>query len=324
LGRAFVRSFLTEHPELAQIRVMARDELKYYQFSLEFPSESFPKLQSYVGDVRDFDRVKEISSGVDIVIHAAAMKHLNYCENNPGECLKTNYEGTRNVVKAVLENKVSRAILVSTDKAVEPVSVYGNSKQAAERIFQSKSDDTSKLSVIRLGNIWSSNGSVLPHFMKLKKSGLLPLKHAESTRFFGTVSETFQTLLFALGSMKGGEVYIPKWSSVKILDIARIVCGDDCKIAITHLENYERVHEKLLSGNEITRAFENSDHLMVPCAETSQNQALDNYGMLKTRVGAYSSEDPQHLLSDNNLRKQLEELTPLEANGHSHLTGISN
>ena len=135
LGRGFVRRFLKDYPEWAEIRIMARDESKHYRFSLEFPSDRFPKVKSFVGDVRDFDRVKEVSNGVDVVIHAAAMKHLYYCENNPSECFKTNNEGTRNVAKAVFENKVPKTILISTDKAVEPASVYGNSKQAAEKIF---------------------------------------------------------------------------------------------------------------------------------------------------------------------------------------------
>ncbi|MDA0195202.1 MAG: polysaccharide biosynthesis protein [Bacteroidetes bacterium] len=308
LGRGFVRSFVRDHPEIGEIRVMARDESKHYQFSLEFPPDRFPKIRNFIGDVRDFDRLKDLSTGVDVLIHAAAMKHLYYCESNPGECLKTNSEGTRNVVKAAIENNVSKSVFISTDKAVEPISVYGNSKQAAEKIFQSRSNQNSKFSIMRFGNIWGSSGSVLPHFMALRVKGNLPLKHASSTRFFGTVHQAFKTLLFAIETMQGGEVYIPKWQSVKIMDMAKIVGSNKCKISITHLENYEKVHEKLMADNEKTRAFENKEHLLIPNEDIDQDRALDVYQMLKAGFVNFSSDNPSNLLEIEMLEKVLEPL----------------
>ncbi|WP_420581901.1 polysaccharide biosynthesis protein [Reichenbachiella sp.] len=268
LGQAFVKKVLTEYTDIKSITIYSRDEMKQYELRRKYPADQFPMFRWVIGDIRDADRLSEKMKGADIVIHAAAMKHIPICEENPEECLKTNVEGTKNVIHSAIEHGVKKTILASTDKAVDPISIYGNSKQAAEKLFLNAGNDNSKFAIVRLGNIWGSRGSVVPLFKELSKTGVIPITHPDMTRFFCTEEQSADSFLYALKKMKGGEIVIPKMESKKITDIANEL-APDCIYEIIGLRGFEKVGEKLVSDIELDRLIETEKHWVIGKNTTS-------------------------------------------------------
>ena len=207
LGKALTKEILDRHPNIGKIIVFSRDEQKHFQMRQEFSSEKFPNLEFKIGDIRDFDSVKSSFNGVDYVIHAAAMKHVHLSESNPEECIKTNVGGAQNVIKAAQETEVTKIVALSTDKACAPVNLYGATKLTSDKLFIAANNNSTKIrhSVVRYGNVMSSNGSVIPFFLKKKSSGSLPITDPEMTRFNITLNEGVKMVLFALENAWGGE-----------------------------------------------------------------------------------------------------------------------
>lgn len=288
LGQAFIKKALAEYPNIREITIYSRDEMKQYELRRTYPSASFPHMKWVIGDIRDAERLSEKMKGADIVIHAAAMKHIPICEENPEECLKTNVEGTKNVIHAALENGVKKTVLASTDKAVDPISIYGNSKQAAEKLFLRASTEQSKFAVIRLGNIWGSRGSVVPLFQELAKTGLIPITHSDMTRFFCTETQSAKSLLFSLEAMLGGEIFIPKMEAKKIMDIAKKI-APACEYKIIGLRGFEKIGEKLASDIELDRLKETEAHWIIDRkvaspVSTTKYKELDSSSLLKYQL----------------------------------------
>lgn len=265
LGKALLKKVLAKYPEVSKVTIFSRDEMKQYDLRRQYPSDDFPQLNWVIGDVRDRQRLTSKMKGSSIVIHSAAMKHIPICEENPEECLKTNVEGTKNIIHAAIENEVEKTILCSTDKAVDPISIYGNSKQAAEKLFLNVNSDRSKFSVLRLGNIWGSRGSVVPLFKALSKTGVIPITHSEMTRFFCTEEQATDSLLFAINKMQGGEIIIPKMAALKITDLANDL-APGCKHQVVGLRGFEKISEKLVSSFELDNTFESDEHFIVNTA----------------------------------------------------------
>ncbi|SMD36497.1 Polysaccharide biosynthesis protein [Reichenbachiella faecimaris] len=262
LGQAFIKKALTEFPKIKEITIYSRDEMKQYDLRREYPSGSFPRMNWVIGDIRDAERLNDKMKKTDIVIHAAAMKHIPICEENPEECLKTNVEGTKNVIHAAIENKVKKIVLASTDKAVDPISIYGNSKQAAEKLFLNASNEVSKFAIVRLGNIWGSRGSVVPLFKELAKTGIIPITHPDMTRFFCTEDQSADAVHYTLKNMKGGEIIIPKMKARKISDLAKEL-APECAYKIIGLRGFEKIGEKLASDIELERLHESKHFWMI-------------------------------------------------------------
>ncbi|MEO9967600.1 MAG: polysaccharide biosynthesis protein [Reichenbachiella sp.] len=262
LGQSFIKKVLNSYSEVGKITIYSRDEMKQYELGRLYPSNQYPQIRWVIGDVRDRSRLVSKMAGADIVIHAAAMKHIPICEENPEECIKTNVEGTKNVIFSALENGVKKTVLCSTDKAVDPISIYGNSKEAAEKLFLNASTASSKFAIIRLGNIWGSRGSVVPLFKELSKTGVIPITHPDMTRFFCSESQTTDSLIYALEHMLGGEIFIPKMSSRRIVDIAKEI-GPDCAHHVIGLRGFEKISEKLITDTEKERTIENSSYWIV-------------------------------------------------------------
>ena len=221
LGRELTKEIFQKHPNIGKIIVFSRDEQKHFQMRQEFSLEKFPKLEFKIGDIRDFDSVKSSFQGVDYVIHAAAMKHVHLSESNPEECIKTNVGGAQNVINAAQESNVSNIVALSTDKACAPVNLYGATKLTSDKLFiaANNSKNTNiKFSVVRYGNVMSSNGSVIPYFLKKKSSGVLPITDPEMTRFNITLSQGVEMVLYALENAWGGELFVPKIPSYNIMD----------------------------------------------------------------------------------------------------------
>ena len=210
----------------------SRDEQKQFVMAQEYPHAQYPSIRFFIGDVRDFDRLKRALEGVDIVIHAAAMKHVHIAEYNPDECVKTNIGGAENVIRACLETRVKDVVALSTDKACAPINLYGATKLASDKLFIAanniRGNHQIKFSVVRYGNVMGSNGSVMPFFMNKRKEGVLPITDPAMTRFNISLEDGVEMVLHALETAWGGELFVPKIPSYRIMDVAEAI-GPECE-----------------------------------------------------------------------------------------------
>jgi len=262
-GKKFVEIALRYHKPKV-IRIYSRDELKQSEMAKEFPRSR--GVRYFIGDVRDKERLNRAMKGVDIVIHAAALKQVPSCEYNPLETIKTNIIGTANVIEAAIDNDVERAIFVSTDKAVNPVNLYGATKLCAERLFiQGNSyvgEKGTKLSCTRYGNVLGSRGSVVPIFLEQKKQGVITITDKEMTRFWITLEEGVNFVIDCLKRMKGGEIFIPKVPSMKIVDLAEVI-APQAKKKIIGIRPGEKINEILLTDEEAPHTKEFKDYFVI-------------------------------------------------------------
>lgn len=253
LGKALVKYFLTNHPEVKKIIVFSRDEQKQFQMALEYPENTYPQIRFFIGDVRDKERLITAFNGVNYVIHAAAMKHVPIAEYNPDECVKTNIDGARNVIHASLVSNVERVVALSTDKACAPINLYGATKLASDKLFVAANNITGtnpiRFSVVRYGNVMGSNGSVIPFFLSKRKEGLLPITDPNMTRFNISLSGGVDMVMHALFNAWGGEIFVPKIPSYKIMDVARAI-GPDCEHKVVGIRPGEKVHEEMISASD--------------------------------------------------------------------------
>lgn len=262
-GNAFTKHVL-DNLDVNKLVIFSRDEFKQSEMAKKFKNDS--RLRFFVGDVRDKDRLKKAFHGIDFVIHAAALKQVPACEYNPGEAVNTNILGTKNVLDMALEQNVSRTISLSTDKAVNPVNLYGATKLVGERlVIQSNSyvgKRDIKFACTRYGNVINSRGSVIPLFREQVVSGQLTVTHPDMTRFMMTIEKAVELVVNSIQSMHGGEIFVPKLGSRRVLDIAREI-GGDCDITFTGIRPGEKIHEVLISSDEARHTVEYSDYYVV-------------------------------------------------------------
>ncbi len=307
-GRACVKKLLEEHnPKV--IRVFSRDELKQWNMQREFNDS--PKLRFLVGDVRDAARVRRASEGVDIIIHAAAMKQVPACEYNPMEAIKTNVDGAMNVINAALDNNIPRVIALSTDKAASPVNLYGATKLCSDRLFvQSNSyrgHRQTAFSVVRYGNVMGSRGSVIPLFQMQKAKGELTITDERMTRFWITLSDAVDLVLTSLEIMQGGEMFVPKIPSMKLVDLAKTI-APEATCRIVGIRPGEKLHECLVTKEEGRIAYEMSDRYVVFSPSLQEiNYDMKKYaGAKKLPEGfEYYSDTNEQILSEKDMRKLL-------------------
>lgn len=250
-GRAFIKSLLEKKDFKGTIRVFSRGEYEQYQLQQLYIDD--PRLRFLIGDVRDKDRLHRAMQGVSTIIHSAALKHITIAEYNPFEVIKTNIVGSQNVVEAAIDAKIKQAILISSDKATYPISLYGATKLAAERIFVQGniyvSNQQTTFAVARFGNIMNSRGSVVPLFRKQSQSGILSLTHPDMTRFWITPPQAASFVLMSLSKMKGGEIFVPKLPSIKLIDLAQAI-APGAKYQFTGIRQGEKIHEELMTEQE--------------------------------------------------------------------------
>lgn len=251
--------FLIDRPEIGTIRIFSRDEFKQSEMQKKLNSD---KLRFFIGDVRDEKRVQSALYQADIVIHAAAMKQVPACEYNPQEAVKTNIGGTENVISACLDQGVERAIFISTDKAVDPINLYGSTKLVAEKVWLNANNvHRTKFSLTRWGNVISSRGSVIPLFEEQAKTGTVTVTHKDMTRFLISLDEAVEFAWFVLGTMTGGETFIPELPSARVVDIARLV-APRAEIEYIGVREGEKLHETLGA-----RYFSNDKHRLLDMKE---------------------------------------------------------
>ena len=254
LGKALTKYILEKWPNLKRLVIYSRDEQKQFQMAQEFSHNEFPSLRYFIGDVRDFDRLKRALIGIDYVIHTAAMKHVHIAEYNPDECIKTNIGGAENLIRACLETNVSKVVALSTDKACAPINLYGATKLTSDKLFVAanniKGSKDIQFSVVRYGNVMGSNGSVIPFFIKKKKEdNILPITVENMTRFNITLQGGVEMVIHSLENAWGGEIFVPKIPSYKILDVAKAV-GPECDINVIGIRPGEKIHEEMITASD--------------------------------------------------------------------------
>jgi len=296
-GRAFVAKLLKEK-SIKKIIVFSRDEFKQSHMQNELKQHN-SKLRFFIGDVRDIDRLKRAFEGVDIVVHAAALKQVPAIEYNPFEAVKTNIFGSQNVVEAALDNNVSKVLLISSDKAVQPVNLYGATKLAAERLFVAANSYSGKKTVFgvaRYGNVIGSRGSFIEIINKQKETGEINLTDAEMTRFWISVDKVMEVIMDAIKKMEGGEIFVPKMKSLKVSDVIKHL-APNCKAKIIGVRPGEKIHETLITKHEDGRTFD-LENVYVIKSEfdfASRTDWLKNETLVKKNFD-YSSNNLEFLL----------------------------
>ncbi len=253
LGKELTKTILAQWPDVKRLVIYSRDEQKQFQMAQEYPESKYPAMRYFIGDVRDLDRLKRAFSGIDYVIHAAAMKHVHIAEYNPDECVKTNVGGAENVIKAALSSGVSKVVALSTDKACAPINLYGATKLTSDKLFIAANNirgtQDIKISVVRYGNVMGSNGSVIPFFLQKKASGVLPITDPNMTRFNITLADGVKMVLHALEHAWGGELFVPKIPSYRITDLAQAI-GPDCEHPVIGIRPGEKIHEEMITSSD--------------------------------------------------------------------------
>jgi len=246
--------------------IFSRDELKQFEMAQRFSDEKYPNVRYFIGNVRDKERLRRAFHGVDYVIHAAALKQIPAAEYNPFEAVKTNILGAENVIDVAIDQKVKKVIALSTDKAANPINLYGATKLCSDKLFIAGNSyvgrDHSCFSVVRYGNVIGSRGSVVPFFLKQKETGVLPITDPRMTRFWVTLDQAAQFVLDCLARMVGGELFVPKLPSMNIIDLAKAI-APECKTKIIGIRPGEKLHEAMITKDDARRTLEFDDYFLV-------------------------------------------------------------
>jgi UDP-N-acetylglucosamine 4,6-dehydratase len=259
LGKALTSHIFKNHSDIKKLIILSRDEQKQFQMAQEFPEINFPQIRYFLGDVRDEQRLIRAFQGVDIVIHAAAMKHVHLAEYNPDECIKTNIGGAQNVINATLQTSVSNVVALSTDKACAPINLYGATKLTSDKLFVAanniKGTNPIKFSVVRYGNVMGSNGSVIPFFLKKKDEGKLPITDTAMTRFNISLQGGVDMVMHAIEHAWGGEIFVPKIPSYRITDVAKAI-APNCEQEIVGIRPGEKIHEEMITASDSFNTYD--------------------------------------------------------------------
>ena len=254
-GKMFTKLILKKHPNVKRLVILSRDEQKHFQMAQEFPENENPQIRYFIGDVRDANRLETAFEDIDVVIHAAAMKHVHLAEYNPMECVKTNINGAENVINAALKKGVKNVVALSTDKAAAPINLYGATKLASDKLFiaanNMKGKRDIKFSVVRYGNVMGSNGSVMPFFLNKKKTGadFLPITDDKMTRFNISLEDGCEMVFYAIENAWGGEMFIPKIPSYRISDVATAI-APEMQQKIVGIRPGEKLHEEMITSSD--------------------------------------------------------------------------
>lgn len=258
-GKKFVDTVLKKYPDVKRLVIYSRDELKQYEMAQLYPPNQYPMVRFFIGDVRNAERLKRACEGIDIIVHAAALKHVPIAEYNPMECIQTNVMGAENVINAALDCGVKRVVALSTDKAAAPINLYGATKLCSDKLFIAANNIKGKrdlrFSVVRYGNVLGSRGSVVPFFLEKRGSGSLPITHEDMTRFNITLEEGVDMVLHAIEHAWGGELFVPKIPSYRIGTVADAV-GPNCEKKIVGIRPGEKIHEEMITETDSLNTFD--------------------------------------------------------------------
>ncbi len=258
-GKKFTETIFNRYPDVKRVVIYSRGEVLQYEMKQKYPHEKYPQIRFFIGDIRDKDRLKRACEGIDVIIHTAAIKQVDTAEYNPTECIRTNIDGAENVISCALECGVKNVVALSTDKACAPINLYGATKLVSDKLFTAanniKGSKDIRFSAVRYGNVMGSRGSVIPFFMSKKNENMLPITHPEMTRFNISLQDGVNMVMYAIENALGGEIFIPKIPSYKIMDVAEAIApGVETKIV--GIRPGEKLHEEMITDTDALNTIE--------------------------------------------------------------------
>lgn len=311
-GKKFVEMVFQKYPDISRLVIYSRDELKQYEMAQHYPISKYPQIRFFVGDVRDGERLKRACEGIDIIIHAAALKQVPIAEYNPMECIRTNVLGAENVVNAALDCGVKAVVALSTDKAAAPINLYGATKLCSDKLFiaanNMKGKRDLKFSVVRYGNVLNSRGSVVPFFIAKKKTGVIPITHESMTRFNITLEEGVNLVLQAIDSAWGGELFVPKIPSYRITEMAKAI-APECKTEIVGIRPGEKIHEEMITESDSIYTYDCGDYYVILPSHVAWNVEswISKFNAKKVETGfRYNSGENDNWLDADSLRSLIQ------------------
>jgi UDP-N-acetylglucosamine 4,6-dehydratase len=300
-GKAFVGRLLSMK-DVKKVIVFSRDELKQFEMQEIYKSE---KLRYFLGDVRDYNRLEQVTYDVDIVVHAAAMKQIPAAEYNPMEAIKTNILGAENVIKAAIYNNVSKVVALSTDKAANPANLYGATKLCSDKLFVAGNlmagKRETRFSVVRYGNVLGSRGSVIPFFLEKAKTGEIPITDPRMTRFWLSLDQGVDFVINSLNRMIGGEIFVPKIPSFKVTDVASVV-APNIKQQTIGIRHGEKLHEVMITEDDSLNTLEFDDHYVISNSPKTYKNNLGKAGNLVKEGFRFSSETNPDWFTDTTFK----------------------
>jgi UDP-N-acetylglucosamine 4,6-dehydratase (inverting) len=303
LGKQLTKRIYKQWPNVKRLVIFSRDEQKQFQMAQEYPHDKYKSIRFFIGDIRDKERIIRAMEGIDIVIHAAAMKHVHLAEYNPTEAVKTNIIGGQNVIDACLANNVKHVVALSTDKAAAPINLYGTTKLTSDKLFIAanniKGSRNIKFSVVRYGNVMGSNGSVIPFFHQKRKEGELPITDKSMTRFNISLDEGVDMVFHAIKNAWGGEIFIPKIPSYNITDVAKAICPD-CTQNEIGIRPGEKLHEEMITSSDSFFTYDLGNYYVILPSQPvfDLNDFVKKHQAKKVDLGfSYNSKDNEHFLS---------------------------
>ena len=312
-GKKMVEILLEKYPDVRRIVVYSRDELKQFEMEQVWPVQKYPQMRYFIGDVRDRDRLRRAMQGIDMVVHAAALKQVPAAEYNPFEAIKTNVLGAQNVIETALDEGIHKVVALSTDKAAAPINLYGATKLCSDKLFVSannfKGSADIKFSVVRYGNVMGSRGSVIPFFLKHRDKGVIPITDTRMTRFNITLEEGVGLVMFALTRMWGGEIFVPRIPSYRILDVAEAI-APGCRREIVGIRPGEKLHEEMITETDALATLEFKKHFVILPSMSlwDVNLYSETFEGRLCRPGfRYSSGDNDEWLTVDDLRRLIRE-----------------
>ena len=315
-GKAFVKTVVALYPDLKRLVIFSRDELKQFEMAQQFPPAKYPAIRYFIGDMRDEKRLRRALEGIDVVVHAAALKQVPAAEYNPFECIKTNVLGAQNLIEACLDSDVRRVVALSTDKAAAPINLYGATKLCSDKLFVAANNIRGardlRFSVVRYGNVMGSRGSVIPFFLEKRKEGVLPITDPAMTRFNISLQEGVDMVLWSLQHAWGGEILVPKIPSYRIMDVAQAV-GPDCEHPVVGVRAGEKIHEEMITASDSFNTVDMGRYYAILPGAASDYSVADycrQDGVRPVPAGfCYNSGTNEHFLSVDELREMVAEQT---------------
>ncbi len=311
-GKNFVKKILYKYPKIKRLVIFSRDEFKQYEMSKIFPQKKYPGIRYFLGDIRDFQRLKTALKNIDIVIHAAALKQVDTAEYNPVEFVNTNIIGAKNIINAANEENVKKIVALSTDKAVAPINLYGATKLCSDKLFIAANNyigkKKCKFSVVRYGNVVGSRGSVLKVFLDNKDKGFFPITDKLMTRFFLDITVGIDAVIYTLNKMKGGEIVIPKVPSIKITDLAETINSKN-RLKVIGIREGEKIHEDMITNSDNKNCYENNRYYFLINPKENINIYKKDFKLKKTHKNfSYNSLNNKNYLSKASISKVLKAL----------------
>jgi UDP-N-acetylglucosamine 4,6-dehydratase/5-epimerase len=311
-GKKFVETIINRYPEVKRIVIYSRDELKQSEMKQKYPETQFRQLRFFIGDVRDGARLIRACEGIDVIIHAAAIKQVDTAEYNPDECIKTNLHGAQNVIDAALANNVKNVVALSTDKACAPINLYGATKLVSDKLFTAANNMKGKrdirFSAVRYGNVMGSRGSVIPFFMNKRTEGIIPITHSEMTRFNISLQAGVDLVMFAIEHHLGGEIFVPKIPSYKIMDVVQAI-APSCKTENVGIRPGEKLHEEMITETDALSTIDlGKYYAILPSVSYSHTEEnyIKHHNAVRVPVGfKYNSGTNTQWESVESLRKAI-------------------